>query len=317
MTKLFSRLGAACGLVALAAAVHAEAPAVRQIDLPGIAYPEGVAYDAARGVFYAGSAESGELLRIDAKTGKARAIIPAGRIAPAGSTFPSMLGMKVDRAGRLWIAGGFSGLITMVNPATGRLIAQEKVPGNQRTLLNDLVVLGDTAYVTDTFHPMLWRMRAGGKPEAWLDLASGPIAFADGPNLNGITASADGRSLIVVQMNKGKLFHIDIATRAITPIDVGSLDLVGSDGLWLDGSTLYVVQQWANRVVRLQMEPGLKKGTLLSRFADPAFVYPATAAKVGDSLVIANSQFNRRDDHTATSPAGLLRVPLSLVRRGN
>ncbi|MBC2666317.1 superoxide dismutase [Novosphingobium flavum] len=318
-TARLLRIGlCALALSGLAGLAAAEAPAVRQIALPDhIAYPEGVAYDARRGAFYAGSAESGELVRIDATTGRARTIVPPGRIAPTGSTFPSMLGMKVDGKGRLWIAGGFSGLITLVDPASGRLLQQEQVSGAPKTLLNDLVVIGDTAYVTDTFVPILWRMRAGQKPEAWIDLTTTPIGFADGPNLNGITASADGRSLIVVQMNKGKLFHVDIASREVTPIDVGGLDLVGSDGLLLEGNTLYVVQQWSNRIVRLQMEAGLKKASLLSRYGDPSFVYPATVVRYGDSLVTPNSQFNRRDAKASVFPMGLARVPLSLVRRGN
>jgi hypothetical protein len=41
----------------------------------------------------------------------------------------------------------------------------------------------------------------------------------------GIAATPDGRSLIVVQMTKGLLFKLDIATKKVTAIDTAGADL--------------------------------------------------------------------------------------------
>jgi Cu-Zn family superoxide dismutase len=240
-------------------------------------------------------------------------VTPPGRIAPPDGRFPAMLGMKLDPAGRLWIVGGFTGLITIVNPHDGQVVKQMKVPTTPTSLLNDLQIVDGFAYVTDTFTPTLWRVAASGDKigeiEPWLDLRGSPIAFADGPNLNGIAATADGKALIVVQMNKGLLFKIDLATKAITPIDVGGADLTGADGLVLDGPTLYVVRQWAGEIVTVSLDKGLISGTVVSRFKDPGLTYPATAVMVGDDLVLANAQFDKHDAGGAQRPFSLVRVP--------
>ncbi len=281
---------------------------------PGVGFPEGTAYDATRDAVYAGSAETGALARIPAGGGAAEVIVPAGQIAPPASPFPAMLGMKLDTQRHLWIAGGTTGLVTQVDPDRGTVLWQAKVPTTPRSLLNDLVVIGHHAYVTDTFTPVLWRVDDRGHIERWLDLDKTPIRFADGPNLNGIARTADGRSLIVVQMNKGLLFRIDIATRKVTPIRVPGAELAGSDGLLLDGRTLTVVRQWDGEVLRIALDPALRTGKVVARLRDPAFVYPATVTQRGASLIFANSQFNRHDSGSQTDAQGLLSIPLARIR---
>jgi len=283
----------------------------------GVGYPEGTAYDAKRDVVYAGSAVSGALARIDGKGAGAEVIVPEGQIAPPGSPFPAMLGMKLDEKRHLWIVGGFTGLITQVDPDSGKVLWQSKVPTTPKTLLNDLVVIGRYGYVTDTFVPILWRVDDKGHIDRWIDLDKSPIHFAQGPNLNGIAKSADGRSLIVVQMNKGLLFKVDIATRRITPIKVPGAELTGGDGLLLDGQTLTEVRQWDGEVLRIAMNKSLTAGKVTARFRDPAFLYPATVSQRGDALVFANSQFNRHDSHAEPAPQGLLSIPLARINAGN
>ena len=288
--------------------------AARLLPLPaGLGFPEGNAYDARADVVYAGSAVTGALARIDAKDGRSEVIVPAGQIAPPGSPFPAMLGIKLDAQRRLWIAGGFTGLVTQVDPASGKVLWQSEVPAAPKSLLNDLVLIGRYGYVTDTFVPVLWRVDDKGHVERWLDLSHTPIRFAEGPNLNGIARSDDGKSLIVVQMNKGLLFRIDIATKRVTPIKVPSVELTGSDGLLLDGRMLTVVRQWDGEVLRIRLKPTLTAGTVTARFRDPAFVYPATVSQRGDELIFANAQFNRHDNHAEPAPQGLLAVPLARI----
>jgi len=314
-----------CSLILTAAliaglplAASAEAP-LQKLELPPVAsFPEGTTYDPASNSLYAGNAENGALVRVDATTGASKLVTPAGQIVPAGGAFPAMLGMKLDSKGRLWIAGGNTGLQTVVNPTDGKIVKQVKVPTAPKSLLNDLVIIGDAAYTTDTFVPILWRQSMDGDSigeiEPWLDLKNTPIAFADGPNLNGIAATPDGKAIIVIQMNKGLLFHIDIATKQVMPIDVGGADLTGSDGLVLDGQTLYVVRQWSDEIATVNLDAGLTHGIVVSRFKDPGLAYPATAAIVGKDLVLVNTQFNTRDDHKAVRPFTLVKVPLSRLQ---
>jgi Cu-Zn family superoxide dismutase len=187
------------------------------------------------------------------------------------------------------------------------------VPSVGTSLINDVALVGSAGYFTDTFVPTVWRLAADGGTfgdlEPWLDLRGTPIEYGEGANLNGIAATPDGQALIVVHMGKGQLFRIDVATKAITPIDVAGADLTTADGLVLDGSTLYVVRQGAQEVVTVRLNADMSAGSVVSRFTE-GLTWPATAVRAGDDLVVVNTQFNTRSDNTATRPFALLRIPV-------
>ena len=85
-------------------------------------------------------------------------------------------------------------------------------------------------------------------------------------NLNGIDATPDGKTLVVVQTVTGKLFRIDAATAETTEIDLGGATVVNGDGILLHGRTLYVVQNRLNQIAVVTLNAGLSSGVVaLSR----------------------------------------------------
>lgn|SRR5690606_11144477 len=297
------------------AAALPAAPA--SIALPDeVAFPEGIAYDASAGALYTASAENGTVVRLDPDGTASEILIPAGTLVPAdNTTFPGPLGMTID-GNRLWVAGGATGKVWVVDVAERAVVKDVTVPTAPKSLINDVTIAGGAAYLTDTFVPTLWRMAIDGDtigdPEPWLDLNGTPIEYADGPNLNGIASTPDGSSLIVVQMNKGLLFRIDIESRTVTPIDTAGADLTTADGLVLDGDILYVVRQGAGEVAAVRLSDDLSSGTVIARFTE-GLAWPATAARVGDDLVVVNTQFNTRGSEPSTTerPFTLVRIPVS------
>lgn len=296
--------------------------ALERYELPAeITFPEGIAYDASSGSVYTGSAVTGALLRMNLKTRAAEVVTPGGVLVPAGSTtFPAVLGMKLDTRNRLWIAGGRTGRVFVVDAKSGKMVGQQQVPDPSKSLVNDVALVGDAAYFTDTRTPTLWRVQAGGDApgplEPWLDFTGTPLPYGEGANLNGIVATPDGRSLIVVHMGKGLLFRIGLADRKIVPIDTGGAELAGADGLVLDGRTLYVVRQTAVEIATLELSEDLTKATVVNRFKDPALAWPATAVKAGDRLLVVNTQFNTRNDKKEQLPFTIVGVPLSRLSGG-
>lgn len=302
--------------VALSTIALAQPPPVRTIALPADAsFPEGIAYSPSEQAFYTANAETGAIVRVNRKDGTARVVTPAGVIMPAGTTtFPIALGMKIDGAGRLWVAGGRSARISVVDITSGRLVRQVITPDPAASLINDVALADGAAYFTDTRVPTLWRMSAAGAIgalEPWLSFVNTKLQYDAGLNLNGIAATPDGRFLIVVQMDKGLLFRIEIATKRVTPIETSGAALGGGDGLVLAGSTLYLVRQPAGEIVTLQMSPDFGQAAVVARFRDPALLWPATAVLVDQELVVVNSQFNARATKSARMPFTLAAVPLA------
>lgn len=312
MTIATMTLAAALSL----AAAHAWQAALTNYPLPAdVTYPEGIAYDASGGQIYVGSAASGAIARLDAKAaGKGSGTVMARDVVP-GDPFPGVLGMTVDRGGRLWIAGDRSGRMVVLDAKSGKELKRFDTSAEPGGLINDVVVAGSAAYFTDTFRSVLWRVAVKGSEigevEPWLRFEKTPLEYGEGPNINGIAATPDGRHLIVVQMNKGLLFRIDVASKQIAPIDIAGEALNTADGLVLDGRTLYVVRQGEQEIVTIQLSDDLSKGKVVSRFKDAALLWPATAEKVGDELLVVNTQFNKRQTKDPVTPFSIVGVPLS------
>jgi sugar lactone lactonase YvrE len=304
-------------LTLLLTAAHAQQPQITQYPLPAdVTYPEGIAYDAAAGAFYTGSAATGIVMRVHLESKKAEVVAPAGSVLPA-EPFPALLGQKIDANGRLWIAGGRTGRMAVIDSRKGTVLKRFETPAEPAGLINDVALVGSNAYFTDTLRPRLWRVAVKGDQigdlEPWLEFAGTPLEYAQGPNLNGIAATADGRHLIVVQMNKGLLFRIGVADKRVAPIDVGGEALNTGDGLVLDGRTLYVVRQGEQEIVTIELSEDLSKGRVLSRFKNPALLWPATAVKVGNQLLVVNTQFNKRNTKDPQLPFSIIGVPVSML----
>lgn len=290
--------------------------AVRTIALPSaIEFPEGVATDA-QGRVYVTAALDATVMRF-APDGSSPELIAGPNVIAArtATNFPRALGIKVDSLGRVWVAGGQTGQVAVVGPDR-KIVARIPIP-REGSMLNDAVVLPDAVYVTDTLQPVLWRIplngSAIGAPEPWIDFTGTPFEYGPGRNANGIAADAAGKYLVVVQMTKGLLFRIDIATRAVSAIDIGGEPLGNTDGLVLRGDTLYAMRQAEGEVVTIKMAPDMSSGKVVSRFRDPALGWIATGAIAGDDLLVVNTQFNMREAGTAVRPFKLTAIPLELL----
>jgi Cu-Zn family superoxide dismutase len=307
------------GVILASALAFAQIPALETYPLPAtVAFPEGIAHDAAAGVVYTANAENGAVVRMNLSTKAVDTVAAPGVLFPGGATpaFPAALGMKVDGGGRLWIAGGRTGKLLVLDTRSGRLIKSLTVPDPAASLLNDVAIVGNAAYITDTRVPTLWRVQVTGNEvgalEPWLNFNGTALQYDPAiNNLNGIAATPDGRSLIVVHMGKGLLYRIDIAAKTIHPIDTAGEDLSGADGLVLDGRNLFIVRQTAVEMVTVRLSPDLARGNVEKRFKHSALAWPATAAKVGDRLIVVNTQFNARAINTATRPFTLASVPIA------
>src|SRR5690606_30121794 len=214
--------------------------------------------------------------------------------------------------GRLWVAGGRGSGMGVLDASSGTMIKLFQTAGTGG-VINDVAIAGNAAYVTDTTRPTLWRVPFGddsvGDVEAWLSFEGTPITYGQGPGLNGIAATADGRSLIVVHMGSGALFRIDVADKRVTTIDIGGEALDTADGLVLDGRTLYVVRQGEQEIVTVALADDLASGTVVNRFRDPALLWPATAALAGDELLVVNTQFNKRGTNDPALPFSIVGIP--------
>ena len=122
-----------------------------------------------------------------------------------------------------------------------------------------------------------------------------------GFNLNGIDATPDGKTLVVVQSATGKLFIVEAATGVSSEIELGGRTLPNGDGLLLLGRTLYVVQNRLNTIAVVRLARRSLVGQRRRRtITDPDFDVPTTIDRFGNHLYAVNARFGNPAPTTAT-----------------
>jgi sugar lactone lactonase YvrE len=284
-------------LVAATAAGARDAKFPTRIALPNGWNPEGIAISPG-GTFYVGSiagvsaagSTAGDIYRGNVKTGTGAPFIdaPAGRAA---------IGIEYDR-GRLFVAGGNTGDGYVYDARTrATLRTYNFADSPPDTFVNDVVATRTAAYYTDSNRPVLYRVALGpnGAPAATFQTLqlSGDYVQGSGFNVNGIDATPDGKTLVIVQTGTGKLFTVNPQTGAATEIDVG--ESIPGDGLLLDGRTLYVVERNATTnfsgITAVRLSTDLTSGRVVRRVTNAGFAVPTTIDEFGNRLYAVNARF--------------------------
>jgi sugar lactone lactonase YvrE len=283
LVTLCAALFVAAGAVSLGA-VEKSFP--ETIKLPNGFQPEGIEIGSGA-TFYVGSIPTGAVYRGSLRTGQGAVLVQPqdGRRA---------IGLELDQRRRLFVAGGPTGQAFVYDARTGAPIRSYSLT-NEATFINDVVVTRTAAWFTDSFRPFLYRIAIGpggrlGDAATAVPL-TGDIEFADGFNVNGIDATSNGKALVIVQSNKGKLFTVDPATGRTREIALGGGDVMNGDGILLDGKTLFVVQNTQNKVAVVALTSRLDRGTIVRHITDADFDVPTTIDEFGKWLYAVNARF--------------------------
>ena len=260
------------------------------IPLPNGFQPEGIAVGTGH-TFYVGSIPTGAIYRGDLQTGEGDVLVPAqsGRAA---------IGLKYDeRTGLLFVAGGPTGFAYVYDGATGENVAEIQLT-TAPSFINDVVITRDAAYFTNSQQPILYRVpleNNGDLPATPVveeiqltgDYVFTPNAF----NANGIAATPNGETLIIVNSVDGVLYNVDPGTGEATRIDLGGASVPNGDGILLQGNTLYVVQNRLNQIAVVELNSDFTQGTIVDTITDSDFRVPTTIARFGNSLYAVNARF--------------------------
>lgn len=274
-------------VVAMATAVPvAAAPPPDLIPLPDGFAPEGITAGYGNEAF-AGSLSTGGVVRIDLTTGAVETAVPAqpGRVA---------VGMDHDpRSGNLYVAGGPTGQGYVYDPDTGATLAVHDFGGG---FVNDVIVTRDAAWFTESFAPVLYKVPLGpaGAPAGPAETVplGGDFTFVAGEfNTNGIEATPNGKTLIIVNSATGTLYTIDPAGGDATEIDLGGDSVASGDGILLLGRDLYVVQNFLNQIAEVRLSPDLASGAVTDVITDSDFDIPTTVMSFADGLYVVNARF--------------------------
>ncbi|GAA2107647.1 hypothetical protein GCM10009841_27780 [Microlunatus panaciterrae] len=259
-----------------------------RIALPDGFQPEGITVGKGA-VAYLGSLVDGDIYAANLRTG-------AGKVISQGPGTPAV-GLKADRRGRLFVAGGPAGNGRVVDIRTGRTLRTYSFTTGA-SFVNDVVIAGRTVWFTDSQQAQLYGLplgRHGRLPASSKVIRltlTGDWVQQAGFNANGIVTTPDRRGLLVVQSTTGYLFRVNQRTGVATRVDLGGTLLQNGDGLLRQGRRLYVVQNQLNSVAVLTLNHSGTRARLVDRLTSPDFDIPTTVASFGRSLYLPNARFN-------------------------
>jgi hypothetical protein len=277
-------LVALAGLVLVLPLVATGAKRPDHINLPNGWQPEGIAIGKGN-TFYVGSIPTGRVWKGNLRNGQGSELVPnRGRQA---------IGVAVDQRNRLFVAGGPTGDGYVYDARTGADIAQYDFT-SASSFVNDVVVTKRAAWFTDSVRQFLYKVpigRNGQLGAAQSVPLTGDIVYQAGFNVNGIDATPNGRTLIIVQTNTGKLFKAN--RQGVThEIALGGASVPG-DGILLHGKKLYaVVRSPDDGVVVIKLRHNLASGSVLRTITNPDLDDPTTIDEHGSRLYAVNARFS-------------------------
>ena len=273
------------------------------VPLPNNEYygfqPEGISLGNGH-IAYVGSLADGSIYQADLRTGGGSLLVQGalGTMLAVGLDFD-------ESSGYLFVAGGIFGDARVYDTTTGDLVAQRLLGMPAASWINDVVVTRDAAYFTDSMGPHIYNgphiykvaLDSHGMPVGdpqylvlggdWFDISPSPAGELV-INANGIVATPDGGTLIVVNSASGRVYRVDPDTGLAS--DLGAFAPTG-DGLVLRGKTLYVVQNFLNQVSVFALSPDYSTATHTHTLAGPNLDIPSTADVFGPWLYVVNARF--------------------------
>ncbi|WP_326690847.1 MULTISPECIES: superoxide dismutase [unclassified Streptomyces] len=278
-------------------------------ELPGDrVYPEGIGADPRSDRLYAASYENGAVYRMTPGHRVAETFLP-----PGADGRHTANGLKVDRAGRLWVTDSTSGVF-VYDTRTRELLARFDVPRDagkdtrDPAFVNDVTLTPDgSAYLTDSTRGVVYRVTSGqlahvrahggrGELVPRFDLTGLlPEAPPGGkPSaLNGIVAGPGGRYLLTADMIHGGLYRLDPATGEAERVALRGGDLRNADGLEAAGGKLWAVHNTDYALSRWRLDRDGTAAHLERRESDPALQLPTTVAREHGTLYVVRSQFDK------------------------
>jgi hypothetical protein len=247
---------------------------------------------------------AGAIYKGNLRTGEGAILVP-----PTGKP---VSGLSYDpRTNYLYAATGFSDLVSgsfdgqgviVYDASSGDLVAEITFGDGTGIVINDCLVTRAGVYCTDSINPDLYKvvLENGGR------LPSTPVVevihmpnfvMVPGFNANGLVGDFDGRQLVIVNTSTGVLYLVDTESADVSPLQIEGAEQLfpNGDGLYLEGRTLYILQNFSDKVAVVQLSGDLTRGEFVGNIPGEGETNPLNIATTligfGNSLYAINTHF--------------------------
>jgi hypothetical protein len=206
--------------------------------------------------------------------------------------------------------------VTVYDASSGDIIREVTFGDGTGITINDCLVTRRGVYCTDSFNPDLYKvvLEKGGRLPLIPVVEVIPMdGFGMVPlfNANGLVGDFDGKQLVIVNIGSGVLYLVDTASGDASPIVIeGAEQLFGNgDGLYLDGRTLYIMQNFLDKIAVVQLSGDLSGGEFIKNIPTRPLSVATTIIGFGNSLYAINTDiFDRIFGNPAEVQSDVVRL---------
>jgi len=253
---------------------------------------------------------AGAIYKGNLRTGEGAILSPA--------TGKSVSGLSYDpRTDYLYAATGFGASdidgnftftgqgVTVYDASSGDIITEITFGDGTGITINDCLVTRTGVYCTDSFNPDLYKVvleDGGGLPSTPVVevIPMDGFVMVDGFNANGLAGDFDGRQLVIVNISSGVLYLVDTESGEASPIEIEGAEQLfpNGDGLYLNGRTLYIMQNFSDKIAVVQLSGDLSGGEFIKNIPGEGEINPLNVATTiigfGNSIYAVNTNIFER-----------------------
>ncbi len=250
-------------------------------------------------VSYTGNlTNAGTIFKGNLVTGEGQVLVPATGKPMAGLSYDERTDYLYGATGH---SSGFSGPwweqgIKVYAATSGRLLG-EIIFGDDM-VINDVLVTDTAVYCTDSVSTTLYKIPLENDGKVFSSTAE-KIEMTDfemnpeGFNANGLVGDFDGKELVIINISTGVLYLVDTESGAASPVNIQGEEqlFVDGDGLYMDGRTLYIMQNFAQKIAVVELSDDLTQGTFVKNIVSADFAIPTTITGYGNCIYAINTNY--------------------------
>jgi hypothetical protein len=267
--------------------------------------PEGIEMGRGTDFFVGGNSWSGNLTNAGAiykgnlVTGEGQILVPPTGKILGGLSYDARTDYLYAATG--YYPGGFAGPfleqgVKVYAATSGRLLGE--IIFGDGIVANDVLVTDRAVYCTDSLSTTLYKipLENDGKVFSSNFEKIEMTGFEMDPNdfnANGLVGDFDGKQLVIVNIATGVLYLVDTETGAASPVAIqGDEQLFpDGDGLYMDGRTLYIMQNFSQKIAVVELSEDLTQGTFVKNLVSNDFSIPTTIIGYGSCIYAINTHF--------------------------
>jgi hypothetical protein len=235
---------------------------------------------------------AGAIYKGNLATGEGQLLVPPTGKQVVGLSYDARTDYLYGATGHL---GNLEAGVKVYAGTSGRLLGE--IIFGDGLVINDVLVTDTGVYCTDSISTTLYKLPLEDDRKVFSStvekIEMTGFEMVEGFNANGLTGDFDGKELLIINIGTGVLYLVDTESGAASPVNIqgSATSFVNGDGLYMDGRTLYIMRNFAQKIAVVEISDDLTQGTFIKNLVSDDFAIPTTIIGFGNCIYAINTHY--------------------------